>query len=103
MFSARTHHPSATPAEQDAVATLVERCRRCVAEALDGLESDRAKVLEEAAAVLTRVPPLQPVTDDFLCWAFAQGREWRKSVEWIASPGLQDKLAAKGLLDDPLP
>jgi hypothetical protein len=181
-------HPSAPAAEQPAAAVLVERCRRCVAEALDGiepaspafalclfpsddpdelapvnialgLETDRAKalekspseafddvwnptrysyisldefsdpsdepefeaasatvlgwldealvadparwVLEETAAALTREPPLELVTDDFICWVFEQGHELTTSLKWIAPPELQEKLAAKGLLDDP--
>lgn len=187
-MSAAVPHPTPPAATQEAVEVLVARCRRCVAEALDGveltspafavclfpsddpdelapidvglgLESDRAKALEkppteayddvwnptrytyislpdfsdpagepdfasaagqvlswlhdegvadparwaleETAAALTREPPLESVTDDFVCWAFAQGHELTASLKWIAPAELQQKLAEKGLLDDP--
>ena len=58
-------------------------------------------VLEEMAAVLTRDPPVEPVTDDFVCWVFAQGLELAESLRWIAPADVLEKLAAKRLLDDP--
>jgi hypothetical protein len=59
-------------------------------------------LLEEVAAVLTRTPPLGPVTDDFVCWVFAEGRFLYESLRWIAPDHVQRKLAAKQLLvDDP--
>jgi hypothetical protein len=184
-------HPTAPAALQGAVSVLVERCRRCVAQALEevptlaapafalclfspqesyplapdnialGLETDREReranhtpfdalievwnptnyeymvlnefddpagepefdaasaeviewadearipdpaswLLEELAAVLTRTPPIRPVTDDFVCWVFEQGRPLDESLRWIAPDDVQRKLAAKQLLvDDP--
>ena len=59
-------------------------------------------LLEELAAELTRRPPLGPVTDDFVCWVFAQGRDLIASLKWILPDETQAKLAAKRLLvDDP--
>jgi hypothetical protein len=59
-------------------------------------------LLEELAAELTRTPPLAPVTDDFVCWVFAQGRELIESLEWILPTETRAKLAAKRLIvDDP--
>jgi hypothetical protein len=57
-------------------------------------------LLEEAAAVLTRTPPLQPVTDDFVCWVLAEGTDLVESLKWIAPDDVQRKLAAKQLLPD---
>jgi hypothetical protein len=57
-------------------------------------------LLEEAAAVLTRTPPLQPVTDDFVCWVFAEGTDLVESLKWIAPDDVQRKLAAKQFLPD---
>jgi hypothetical protein len=59
-------------------------------------------LLEELAAELTRVPPIEPVTDDFACWVFAQGDRLIDSLRWILPAETQAKLEGKGLLvDDP--
>lgn len=55
-------------------------------------------LLEEVAAVLTRTPPLDAVTDDFVCWVFAQGTDLVESLRWIAPEDVQRMLAAQGLL-----
>lgn len=57
-------------------------------------------VLEEVAARLTREPPLQPVTDDFVAYPSHQGEEITRSLRWIAPTEIQEKLEAKRLLVD---
>jgi hypothetical protein len=59
-------------------------------------------LLEELAAKLTRTPPVAPVTDDFVCWVFAQGDRLMESLNWILPEATRAKLAGKQLLvDDP--
>ena len=67
-----------------------------------GVRDPATWLLEELAAELTRMPPIAPATDDFVCWVFAQGRELIESLEWILPAETRAKLAAKHLIvDDP--
>jgi len=68
----------------------------------NGVGDPATWLLEELAAQLTRTPPITPVTEDFVCWVFAQGRDLLESLDWILPDETRAKLAAKRLIvDDP--
>lgn len=84
--------PAGEPEWDRASATVVDWARTA------GIGDPASWLLEEVAAVLTRTPPLEAVTDDFVCWVFAQGTDLVESLRWIAPEDVQRKLAAEGLL-----
>jgi hypothetical protein len=56
--------------------------------------------MEEVAFRLTRRPPVSPVTDDFVAYAFEQGDDLTASLRWIVPPETQALLERKRLLVD---
>lgn len=84
--------PAGEPEWDEATATVLDWAH------VAGIGDPASWLLEEVAAVLTRKPPLDSFTDDFVCWVFAQGSDLVESLRWIAPEDVQRKLAAQGLL-----